>query len=67
MSEKNPWANHVHEKDYILNSSTCTCKSCKYLESIIDGSVIKYYEIIEVTKPNPTKAIPKNYLKKGNL
>ena len=57
----------MHEKDYILNSSTCTCKGGKYLESAIDDSLIKYYEIIEVTKPDPTKAIPKNYLKKGNL
>ena len=36
---------HVHEKDYIWNSATCSCENGKYLASIIDDSVITCDEI----------------------
>ena len=49
--------NHVSEKDYIWNPSTCTCENGKYLESIIGDSVIKSNEIIEVAKTVPIRTI----------
>ena len=39
-----------HEKDYIWNPATCSCKNGKYLASIIDDSVITCDEIINTTK-----------------
>ena len=39
----------VCKKDYIQNPVTCSCKNGKYLATIIDESVIKCYEIIEMT------------------
>ena len=30
----------MSEKGYILNPSTCTCQNGKYVQSIIDDSVI---------------------------
>ena len=44
---------HACEKDYIWNSSTCSCKNGKYLASLIDNAVITCEEIIEEkTKTN---------------
>ena len=37
------------------NARASTCKSCKYLKSIIRDSVILCDEIIELTKTFPTK------------
>ena len=42
------------------NPATCSCKSGKYLESIIDDSVITCDEIIE----EKTKAVPVNFNEK---
>ena len=43
-------------KDYIWNPATCSCKNGKYLESIIDDSVIAFDETIEAeAKPNDEK------------
>ena len=38
---------------------------CKYLGSIIDGSVVIYDRIIEAAKTVPAKSIPKNFNKKS--
>ena len=38
---------HFCEKDYISNPATCDFKNWKYLESIMDDSVIVCDEIIE--------------------
>ena len=51
---------HICEKDYIWNSATCSCKNGKYLESIIDDSVITCDEIIE----KKSKAVPVNFNEK---
>ena len=40
---------HVCEKDYILNPATCDSKNGKHLAIIIDDSVIRCDEIIEMT------------------
>ena len=32
---------HICEKDYIWNPTTCSCENDKYLESIVDDSVIR--------------------------
>ena len=37
---------HVYEKDYIWNSSKCSCENGKYLTSVIVDSVTTCYEII---------------------
>ena len=37
------------EKVYIWNCATCSCEDGKYLETIIDNSVIVSAEIIEDT------------------
>ena len=31
---------HIYEKDYVWNLSTCRCKNGKYLASIMDDSTI---------------------------
>ena len=47
---------HICEQDYTWNPATCSCKNIKYLESIIDNSVITCGEIIEEeTKINPKR------------
>ena len=38
----------ICKKDYIWNLATCSCKNGKYLESIIDDSVITCHEIIDL-------------------
>ena len=38
----------ICEKDYICNLATCSCENGKYLESIIDDSVITCDEIIDL-------------------
>ena len=43
------------EKGYIWNSSTCNCKNCKYVGSII-GDLVLCDEIIDATKPVPRKS-----------
>ena len=50
MQVKNPKKHRVCKNDYIWNPATCSCENGKYVGSIIDGSVIKYDEIIEETK-----------------
>ena len=45
---------HISEKDYICNPDECSCENGKYLEGIIDDSVITCDEIIEETKAVPT-------------
>ena len=42
---------------YIWNAAICSYKNGKYVESVIDDSVIICSEIIEETKPIPKKAI----------
>ena len=46
---KNP-KEHVCEKDYTCNPSTCSCKNSRYTASFIEDSVIKHDEIMEETK-----------------
>ena len=56
---------HICEKDDIWSSATYSCKSGKYLASIIDDSVMTCGEIKdEKTKSNnkETKTIPKNII-----
>ena len=47
----------------VWNPAACSCKNGKYLASIIDVSVITYYEIIEQTKVVPPKTVPTNFNK----
>ena len=49
------------QNDYIWNPSTCTCEGGKYLESIIDDSVIMCDEIIDAVPSEPTKTMPINF------
>ena len=47
------------------NPATCNCENSKYVESIIDNSVIKCDEIIETTKRTVlTKTVPTNFNEK---
>ena len=55
---KNPREHHLCEKDYIWNPRTCTCENDKYLEIIIDESVIMWDELIGVIQSEPTKILP---------
>ena len=55
---KNLKKHHVCEKDYIFNPATCNCENDKYLERIIDDSVITCDEIIDTTKIFSIKLIP---------
>ena len=50
---------HICEKYYIWNPATCNCKIGKYFASIIDDSVIKCDEIIDMEE---TKTIKKNII-----
>ena len=52
---KNPKEYRVCEKNYILNSTTCSCINGKSIVIIIDDSVITCDEIKE-----QTKTVPKN-------
>ena len=45
------------EKDYILNSATCSCKNGKYLACVIYSPVITSDEILETAKSIPTKTV----------
>ena len=49
---------HVCEKVYIWNPATCTFENGKYLESIIDNSVITCDKIIEATQTVASKTVP---------
>ena len=40
-------------KKYAWNLSICTCENCKYLEYIIDNSMVTCDEIKELTKTIP--------------
>ena len=51
------------EKYYLWNPATCSCKNGKYLENIMDDSVIRCDEIIEPYNEE-TKTIPLNFNKK---
>ena len=44
-------------KYYLWNPATCSCKTGKYLASIIDNSIITCREIIYTTKNVPTKSV----------
>ena len=63
----------VCEKGYIWNPTTCSCESGRYVKGVVDDSVIKCDEIIEITKSNMTKtalakSIPASFkLKQGDL
>ena len=62
----------ICEKDYIWNHATCSCKSGKYLASIIDDSVITCDEILDAdaeakSKDEETKTIPKNIIRKTKI
>ena len=51
------------KKKFFWNSSICSCKNGKYLESIICDSVVIYDEIIKTKKSTLTKTFPtKNVL-----
>ena len=50
----------MSEKGYISNPSTCTCENGKYVQSIIDDSVITQDDIMEATKTVPIKFISRN-------
>ena len=58
---KNLKEHQVSIKDYICNPAACSCKNGKYVEGIIDDSVIVCDEIIEETKTVPTKIISTNF------
>ena len=45
---------HQCKKDYSWNPSKCICENDKYLKNIIDESVIKFDEIINITSNIPT-------------
>ena len=47
---------HMCEKDYIWNPAVCSCKSGKYLASIIDDLVIMCDEIIDADAEAMTNA-----------
>ena len=40
----------MFKKVYIWNPATCSCENGKYVESIIDDSVVTRDEIIEETR-----------------
>ena len=48
----------------IWNPATCSFKNVKYLESIIDDSVISCYENMYTTKTVPTNTVPTNFNEK---
>ena len=48
----------VSTKDYICNPAAFSCKNGKYVEGIIDDSVIVCDEVIKETKAVPTKTVP---------
>ena len=51
---------HVHEKDYIWNPATCSCKNGKYLASIMNDSANTSDKIID-SYDEETKTIPTNF------
>ena len=54
-------------KDYIWNPATCSCENGKYLANIMDDSVIRCDEIIDVETKSydgETKTIPANLNRK---
>ena len=56
---KNPGKHYAYKKDYIWNTSTCTCKNGKYLQSFIGDTVITSDEITDVARSEPTKNVNK--------
>ena len=58
----------ICEKDYILNPTTCSCKTVKYLGSIIYDSVITCDEIIDAeakSHDEETKTVTTNFNEKN--
>ena len=51
------------KKDYIWSPSTCSCKTEKYLASIMDDSAITCDEVID-SYNKETKTIPTNFNEK---
>ena len=51
---------HVCEKDFIWNTSACSCKNGKYLASIMDDLAITCDEIIDAER----KTVPTNFNEK---
>ena len=45
------------KKFYFWNPGTCSCENCKYVRNIIGNSAVICDEIIDMTKPVPTKII----------
>lgn len=41
------------EKDHVWGPGTCTCINGKYLENVIDYSIVVFDEITETVKINP--------------
>ena len=39
---KNPKVHNACKKEYIWNPATCSCENCKYIENVIDDSLITY-------------------------
>ena len=61
---------HAYGKDYIWKPTTCSCKNGKYLESIIDNSVITCDKIIDAESrlsDVETKTVTKSFDKKSQL
>ena len=59
--------NIICEKDYIWNHATCSCKNGKYLENILDNSVITCDEIIDAEAKSyheEAKTIPRYFNEK---
>ena len=57
----------ICEKDYIWNPVTCSCENGKYLASIMDDSVIRCEEVINVEAKSydeETKTVPINFNEK---
>ena len=55
--------NHTCGKDYLWNSSACSCENSGYLESIIDNSVITSDNIIgdsDSVSTNVSCSVPMN-------
>ena len=58
---------HLCGKDYIWNPATCGCKNWKYLESIMDDSVIACDEIIVIQQTKKPKLFQQILMKRKQL
>ena len=61
---KNPKKCCVCEKVYIWNPARCCCENGKYLQSIMDDSLIACDKSMQKTKTVPTKTVPRNFNEK---